>query len=722
MRSMSRRPRIRRLVGLRRDEGGYALIAVLLIILVITALLIVVSQDNIQNMSLSQHAEDWNAVLGAAQAGASDFQYRLNSDESQSYCVALRSQPGASVPGFCSNVATPPAVSPNWSAIPDNPGVRISCYSYSVPANGLPSSSALAGAGVQAESAVVLDVTGKITTGSCSNTAIVTRKIRVTFARSTYLNYAYFTDRETQDPAQYNPQLSSEFVSGSVPNPQADANQYCSNYYFALGPGNAVGQTPAGGIAPTAATDVRVNHSTTGSYTTYTANHICTYTKWQGDNFNGPVHTNDVFFMAAPTTFNGLVTVSNDGYVSPQSSVYNSAYVSSSSPTCGTGIPTPSSANNYDQGGLWVDTGLAVSGTATDTGQTFPQGIECVPPISLPTANSALAQQAKASGCTYQGLTYFYFNSSGTIDVYSPSTPSGTAGLAGACPVSGVFTPSSNPSFNGVIYVQNLANSTSCTLSTAAHNTASGTVTNLGSIIQDNDMGQLENEDLGQTAPYGAKGVNPNAYDCHNGDAFVGGNLNGQITVGTDNNVVVYQNLEYADDTGTTVNANSGNVLGLEPKGSVQIYNPVSCPNWSTTNVASGADGNASTSTYPFSACYGATTVPSNENSLLPATSPCPAMSACETLYIQAAILCFNGEFTAENWSYGPHIGTITVTGSVSQRYRGRLAGTSNNAGYAKSYGYDPRLAYITPPEFLPPGIFAWNQASFSDTTADTSN
>jgi Tfp pilus assembly protein PilX len=719
---MSRRRKIRRLVGIRRDEGGFALIAVLVILTVITVILVAVSQDNIQNMSLSQHAEDWNAVLGAADSGASDFLYRLNSNESQSYCVAVRSQPGTTVPGYCSSVSTPPAVSPNWSPVPDNSGVRISCYSYSVPTNGLPSSSALAAAGIQAETAVVLDVTGKLTTGSCSNPAIVTRKITVTFDRTTYLNYAYFTDRETQDPAQYNPSLSSEFVSATVPNPQGYADQYCSNYYYALSPGNTVGQTPAGGIAATALSDIRLNHSTTGSYTTYTNNNICTYTKWTGDTFNGPVHTNDVFFMAQPTTFDGLVTVSNDGYVNSQSSLYNSTYASSSNPTCGTGIPTASSANEYDEGGLWVDTGLAVTGTASDTTQTFPQGIECVPPIPLPTLNSTLAQQAQTGGCIYQGLTYLYFNSSGTIDIYSPSTPSGTAGLSGACPVAGVFTPSSNPAFNGVIYVQNLANSASCTLSTAAHDTATGTVANLGAIIQDNDMAQLEIEDLGQTAPYGAKGVNPNAFDCHNGDAFVGGNVDGQFTVGADDNIVVYQNLEYADDTGNTVNANSSNVLGLEPKGSVKIYNPVSCPNWTTSNVASGSDGNASTSKYPFTACYGATSVPGGETDMLPTTSPCPIMTACQTLYIQAAILCFNGEFTAENWSYGPHIGTITVTGSVTQRYRGRLAGTSNDAGYAKSYGYDSRLAYVTPPDFFPPGIFSWNEASFSDTTADTSN
>jgi len=95
-----------------------------------------------------------------------------------------------------------------------NANNRIACFSYSVPANGLLSGSSLAGAATSGATAVVLDVTGKITTGATMASAsaaqsacakpgsgVAIRKIRVTLTRTTYLNYAYFTDRETQDPS-----------------------------------------------------------------------------------------------------------------------------------------------------------------------------------------------------------------------------------------------------------------------------------------------------------------------------------------------------------------------------------------------------------------------------------------------------------------------------------------------------------------------------------------
>ncbi len=52
-------------------------------------------------------------------------------------------------------------------------------------------------------------------------------------------------------------------------------------------------------------------------------------------------------------------------------------------------------------------------------------------------------------------------------------------------------------------------------------------------------------------------------------------------------------------------------------------------------------------------------------------------------------------------------MGTITLFGSESEAYRGRLAGTSTGSGYGKQYIYDPRLATMTPPSFLPPDLFS---------------
>ncbi|MGH9102196.1 MAG: hypothetical protein ACRDYD_04320 [Acidimicrobiales bacterium] len=673
---------IRRRLRMRRGEQGFALITVVLISAIMSLLLATVTRDAIAGISISQHSQDWNAALGASQAGVGDFTYRLNSNEAYSYCIAQEVQTGSTGTGYCSGAGDVPPAATGWVAVPDNSGSAYhSCFTYTVPSNGLVSGSSLPGAVTSDASAILLDVTGKVTTGSCSNAPVTQRKIRVTLTRTTYLNYAYFTDRETQDPNQYAANLSAEF--SGVSKAQQYATQYCSNYYFALSPGNVVGQTPAGGIGPVQSTDIRASHSTVGSYTHYTQNNICTFTKFDsGDTFNGPVHTNDVFFFNSGATFNGPVEVGHDAS--------ETTNPSSSAPTCGS-YPTPTAANNYDRGDLWVDAQYVVQGS--HSGVPHFNGsppIRCTSPIPLPTANSNLQQQAKAGGCVYHGLTYLYFDPSGAVDVYSQGGDAGS-GWSG-CVSDGSFTPSGT--FNGIIYVQNVANDTSCSLAPGFPGQPS--------IIQTSDLNQLQND------PSGNSGVNPNAYDCHNGDAFVGGNLSGQLTVGTENNIVVYQDLTYADDSGYTVKPSGSNVLGLEPQGSVQLYHPVYCPGF-----------NPGDSQGSYDSCDGG-----NSSNILssPGWSGCGAMAACQTNYVQAAILCFNGELTAENWAFGSGLGTIHVTGSVAQRYRGRLAGTGNGAGYGKTFGYDPRLANITPPFFLPPNIFSWTQSSFAETTSDSSH
>lgn len=696
MKSAARRPRP------ADGEAGFALITAMLMIGVLSILLAAVAQDTIASMALSRHGQDWNAAMGAAEAGASDFTYRVNSQEDYSYCLALEVQSGAkATSGFCSSPAipsVPPATAPGWVAEPDNTDNILSCYQYSVPAGGVALSSSNT-----ATTAILLDVVGKVTTGSCTNAARAQRSIRVTLTRNTYLNYGYFTDRETQDPVQYSPTLSSEF--SGVANAQQYAYQYCSNYYFALSPDNTAllgTGTPAGGVATVQSTDTRTNHSSQTSYTNYTQNNICTYTKFGGgDTFNGPVHTNDIFSFNGSANFQGKVEVGHD-----------------SSGSCTPGY-TATSANTFGRGVLWLDAQQLVQGSASAP-PTFGSTISCRGSITLPTQNSTLLTQAQSSGCAYTGITYIYFHSDGTMDVYSPGTPAGTAGLSGACPVNGTWNPSASSSFNGVIYVQNLSSSTSCTLSTAANapSTPGAFGNTLGRIIQDQDLNELENEDVPNATPatWGATATNAQAYDCHNGDAFVGGTPSGQLTVGTDNNVEVYQNLIYADSTlqsgSWVINANGSNVVGLEPKGSVQLYHPVSCAGWTTSAVQHGTQPT-------YASC--ATAAVTN---LLP-TPPaggCTADTACQTNFVQAAVLAFNGEYTAENWAYGPGLGQISTSGSVTQRYRGRMAGTNNGSGYGKTYVYDSRLATITPPFFLPPSIFAWSQSSLAETTADTAH
>ena len=63
---------------LRRDEQGIALITVLILTMVALALVSALTAYALGSEPISCHDQDWNAALGAAQAGLNDYVYRLN--------------------------------------------------------------------------------------------------------------------------------------------------------------------------------------------------------------------------------------------------------------------------------------------------------------------------------------------------------------------------------------------------------------------------------------------------------------------------------------------------------------------------------------------------------------------------------------------------------------------------------------------------------------------
>lgn len=56
----------------------------------------------------------------------------------------------------------------------------------------------------------------------------------------------------------------------------------------------------------------------------------------------------------------------------------------------------------------------------------------------------------------------------------------------------------------------------------------------------------------------------------------------------------------------------------------------------------------------------------------------------------------------------GSSLGTLTVNGAISQKWRGPV-GTTGGTGYIKNYNYDDRLRYQEPPQFLDPVEAAWH-------------
>jgi hypothetical protein len=165
----------------------------------------------------------------------------------------------------------------------------------------------------------------------------------------------------------------------------------------------------------------------------------------------------------------------------------------------------------------------------------------------------------------------------------------------------------------------------------------------------------------------------PNHSSCSgtacNGDVSLSGTLVGQLTIAAQNDIIIMGNTQYHQYPGGT------DVLGLAANNNVAVYHPVSNGSNATGSI----------------------------------TDP----------RVDAAILALNHSFYVQNWSTGSPMGTLTVNGVIAQEFRGPVgtfSGTGQQAsGYGKSYNYDTRLRYLSPPYFLSPTSSAWGRISYSE-------
>ncbi|MGC1850894.1 MAG: hypothetical protein WA687_00480 [Solirubrobacterales bacterium] len=85
-----------------------------------------------------------------------------------------------------------------------------------------------------------------------------------------------------------------------------------------------------------------------------------------------------------------------------------------------------------------------------------------------------------------------------------------------------------------------------------------------------------------------------------------------------------------------------------------------------------------------------------------------PCGSGNVGLTIDAAILSIDHSFIVDHYDCGSSLGTLTVNGAISQKFRGPV-GTTGGTGYIKNYNYDDRLRYMEPPSFLDPIKPSWH-------------
>jgi len=297
---------------------------------------------------------------------------------------------------------------------------------------------------------------------------------------------------------------------------------------------------------------------------------------------------------------------------------------------------------------------------------TYPLGAyspQYAPPLALPTGNTELLKQVEPDmdgdgqsgpGCYYTGATRIIFQGT-TMRILSPSTT--TPGTPSRCLDVANRSQEQIKAVPPVIYVAPTAST--CTQGSLGYPRTGEYVTTGAS-----------------SAPYWTTTTSSSGrvstttnYDCHRGSVYVQGTADTQVTVSAEDDVVVTGDLTLADQ-GT-----SADLIGLIAGNYVWLYHQIDALG---NNLDAAADVNT----------------------------------------IQAAILSLRHSFVLQNYGAGSPLGTLTVVGSIAQKFRGPVGRVSNGlpvSGYTKNYMYDQRLSYLQPPYFLKPTGSVWQVKTISD-------
>jgi len=223
---------IRKLVRGRRDEEGFALIGVLLGTLALLTLTVATVAYGVGSQNVSRRDQDWNAALSAAEAGIDDYIFRLNANGN--YWQYSVSNPPTDGNGAFAG----------WVSVPG--AATISKFRYT-----------------SDPSTLAVDGTIKLSASGAVGKA--RRTVQATLRRRSFIDYLYFTDFETLDPALYPNAWSSQTSAW------AQAN--CSKHWY----------------------DGRPEGS----------NQCVPITFFSRDTINGPLHTNDALLLCGTPKFNG---------------------------------------------------------------------------------------------------------------------------------------------------------------------------------------------------------------------------------------------------------------------------------------------------------------------------------------------------------------------------------------------------------------------------------
>lgn len=472
---------------------------------------------------------------------------------------------------------------------------------------------------------ITLQATGRV--GSSERT------VRVELSRRMFTDYAYLSDLEVNDPRNV-AKYPKTYVSGGET--LADVEARCGVYAW-KGRSNGAPSTkddPCATIAWTA-----------------------------GDITEGKVHSNDLLEIQKTPIFNDHV----ESGCSP--------------PGCGT-----------VSGGLFMNYKQKSTGATfkyPDDGNGF--GVIAAGVVAFPKSNRALRRQAESpnEGCLFTGPTRIVLK--GTYaQVWSRNSRETNGPSCG-----GDYTTKTDHYFEVpmtekglVIYVQDVPSDPT-------------------------DPNYTDSVDLYSVAPFipGAKparspatyrpspsstttkevpdgfplpedknytGLAVPVYGPGQGDVLVEGTLDGRLTVGAEDDIIITDHILRKDA--------EGDLVGLVANNFLWNYHPVNA----TSGSGSGGE--------KYEMCGG---------------------DCMEDVRIEASIMSVNHAYGTMFPGVGNSQGTISTYGSLVQKWRNNVGGGTfgqdSHTGYAKKYAYDPQLRYTQPPHFLQPESLVWGVSRWAE-------
>jgi Tfp pilus assembly protein PilX len=675
------------------DDRGAALIMVMGMISIMTVVVAAALSYAVNVAPQVRRDESWQASLAAAQAGVDDYLAKLNRTDAYAQTVDCSNTALKGPKAEANSCGWTSSTTPGWVNVK---GSDSSAGQFHYDVNT---------ANFWKDGSVWVESTGKVRG--------VSRTIQVRVGRGGSTDFLYYTDFEDADPQNL------------VAYPPGGSNSLA---------GGGARYDVCGRSGPTLATYWWQGGSrVTSGY--------CQEIQFAGnDVLDGDVHFNDTPLMGGsggsrPRFLKGFEVAD---------------------PNCTEALGAPDGSGVGKAAGK----GKCWRNTSSNTPYVGTAGARPALPLYLPDNSDKFATYP---GCTYYGDTRIRFNNNGTMTVWNTMSAGKTLTGPGSppglnCGTAAQFVPASGQKYPAsgqtvpvpedmVIYAQaSTSGSATCVPGQIVNGTTSGSTANdqiptgTGSTFQGvTDISYFNpssssftrtkkwkrvsgnwvldttftpNPQTSTEVPSGD--THPTTFDCGLGNIYIEGVVKGRVTIAAQNNVIVTGNLSISSSA-LGNSAIGPDMVGLVAANSVVIYHPVSrssssaetltstvknptslgrtCPATSSgTSLggSGGVNGNTVTCTWTTTKTFGST----YNNISFPA-----ATSGSGTRWVYASIQTLQRSFWVQNYNQGADIGTLSVRGSIAQKWRGAV-GTSGGTGFDKDYSYDSRLQFASPPYF----------------------